>query len=100
MSAWVRVRTASRIHLGLFNLGGVGPWPGRRFGGVGLMVDRPGIVLRVEPAAGWSAEGPLAERALAFARTFAHQRVEAGQGGPVAPVHLRIEESAGEHQGL
>jgi beta-RFAP synthase len=44
--------------------------PARRFGGIGLMVESPGIVLRFRPANTWLAQGPLAERALAFARSF------------------------------
>ena len=74
-----RVVAPSRLHFGLLSLPGNGPdrlpgvdggpgQPVRHFGGVGLMVDRPGLAVRVEPADDWSAAGPLAPRALAFAQ--------------------------------
>lgn len=65
-----RVTTGSRLHFGLLRLPPPGPWTAgaRYFGGVGLMVQEPAIAVAVEPAADWSAAGPLAERALAFAR--------------------------------
>jgi beta-RFAP synthase len=78
----IRVTAPARLHFGLLSLPAEGEdfWPdrhgasvlpARRFGGVGLMVEEPALRLRVEPADGWSAEGPLADRALAFARRFA-----------------------------
>lgn len=62
----MRVSAPSRLHFGLLNTGHVPGVP--PFGGCGLMIDTPGVCVRVEPAAHWSAEGPNAERALAFAR--------------------------------
>jgi beta-ribofuranosylaminobenzene 5'-phosphate synthase len=38
------------------------------FGGVGVMVDELGVTVRLRPSAEFSARGPLAERAVAFAR--------------------------------
>jgi beta-RFAP synthase len=64
------------------------------------MVEQPGVCLRGEPAAAWSAEGPLAERALAFALGFARS-VGAGEqprGRP--PLRLVVESAAPEHAGL
>src|SRR5262245_19094518 len=71
--AMIRVVTPSRLHFGLLSLAAEGAaWPdragravlpARRFGGAGLMVQRPGVALRVEDAADWAAEGPLAGRA-------------------------------------
>lgn len=94
LSGRVRVTTASRLHFGLFRLAPSGP--GRRFGGVGLMVEQPGIRLACEPAAAWSASGPLAERALAFARqltdTFAPE--------VPPPLAIAVERAAPEHTGL
>jgi beta-RFAP synthase len=100
-----RVQTGSRLHFGLLGLGEEGDCfpdrqgracvPARRFGGVGMMLQSPGVVLRAEPAAAWSAEGPLAGRVLAFARRF-------GQGladeGP--PQRLVVEAAPREHVGL
>jgi beta-RFAP synthase len=52
------VRTASRLHLGLLTLSETG----RRFGGVGLMIDAPGVVVRAEVADAWVVEGAHRER--------------------------------------
>jgi beta-RFAP synthase len=99
----MKVRTGSRLHFGLFSLEAEGArWPDRlgwavlpvrRFGGVGLMVESPAVAVRCEPAPAWSAEGPLAERALAFARRWA-------EGGAGPPQRLVVEQAPPEHAGL
>ena len=77
----IRVTAASRLHFGLFALPATGAahWPNsegqpalpaRRFGGVGLMIDRPGVQVSARPADAWSASGPSSERALAAAQRF------------------------------
>lgn len=43
----MEIVTGSRLHFGLFQPGAV-PSGGRRFGGVGMMIDRPGVRLRAE----------------------------------------------------
>jgi beta-RFAP synthase len=74
------VCAASRLHFGLLGLAdaasrtdrtGELSLPGRAFGGVGMMVQDPGVRLSVTPAPAWSATGPLAERALTFAQRYA-----------------------------
>jgi beta-RFAP synthase len=101
----IRVRTGSRLHFGLFSLPSeqAGPWlnqeglptiPRRQFGGVGLMIEKPGIELTLEDAEAWAAEGPLAERALHFAQTYA---TRVGLNGCYA---IRISRAAPEHVGL
>lgn len=76
-----RVEAPSRLHFGLFSLPaqGVERWPGldqtpglpvRHFGGVGLMIDRPGLSVKIECSSEWSASGPLADRAREFADRF------------------------------
>jgi beta-RFAP synthase len=88
----LRIQTASRLHFGFLSLpGGEGA---RRFGGVGLMVERPGLRLSAAPAADWSAEGPLSGRALTFARAFARSV------GDVPPQRFIVEQAAPEHVGL
>jgi len=98
----ITVQTPSRLHFGLFSLAAAAHWPdhdgqpvlpARRFGGVGLMVQQPGLELTVRPAAAWSAAGPLAERALRAARQLAAVY-------DVPPQQLTIERSAAEHTGL
>jgi beta-ribofuranosylaminobenzene 5'-phosphate synthase len=104
----VRVQTASRLHFGLLSLAPEGSlWTdrlgtlalsARRFGGAGLMVEQPGIRLSVEAAVAWSAEGPLAERALTFARRFAESVAAVGLVVPTCCVV--VEEAPPEHAGL
>jgi beta-RFAP synthase len=43
----------------------------RQFGGVGAMIERPGLQLRMASSDRWEATGPLAERALRFAHRWA-----------------------------
>jgi beta-ribofuranosylaminobenzene 5'-phosphate synthase len=90
-----RVRAPSRLHFGLFH---ALPEPGaaRQFGGVGLMVADPGLTVTARPAGDWSADGPLAGRALDFARRFA-ATVEPGR---LPPHTLFVETTAPEHTGL
>jgi beta-RFAP synthase len=67
----VDVQTPARLHLGMLSFG----MPGiRAYGGVGVMIDRPGVHLRLTrgpstPGDRFHATGPLADRAVAFARS-------------------------------
>ncbi len=103
----IGVQAASRLHFGMLSLPAPGEpsWanadgeplvPARRFGGAGLMVEAPGLRLSAGRAAAWSAEGPLAERALEFARRFAESL------GPesLPPHRLVVEQAPPEHGGL
>jgi beta-ribofuranosylaminobenzene 5'-phosphate synthase len=103
----IRVRANSRLHFGLLSLPtedgtawpdlqGEPAIPTRQFGGVGLMVRDPGIQIALRPAATWSAEGPLAERALALARRFVLTLAERER----QTFHIMVEKSAPEHMGL
>jgi beta-RFAP synthase len=102
-----RVTAPSRLHFGLLSLPATGferwpgldgapGWPVRQFGGVGLMVDRPGLAVRVEPASDWSAGGPLAERAVGFARRV----VETLPANERRPFRVVVEHAPAEHSGL
>jgi len=55
----IRLEAPSRLHFGPLCWK---PGAARRFGGLGLMVERPGLVARAEPAEAWSFAGPLRER--------------------------------------
>jgi beta-ribofuranosylaminobenzene 5'-phosphate synthase len=90
----IRVRTPSRLHFGLLSLPSEHSPTGRHFGGVGLMIDKPGIELRVEPSEQFFAGGPLAERALQYARTYC-ERV-----GIPGAFRVHIASAAPEHMGL
>ena len=63
--ATVEVRTPARLHLGMLSFG---QRDIRSFGGVGVMVDRPGVHVRLERADAFQGTGPLGERAVEFAR--------------------------------
>ena len=56
----VTVTAAARLHLGFLDLNG---GLGRRFGSLGLAIDRPATRLTLRRASGFSAEGSEAERA-------------------------------------
>jgi beta-ribofuranosylaminobenzene 5'-phosphate synthase len=74
MPAAIHVTAPSRLHFGLMNFGGDS---NRQFGGVGLMVDEPGMRLRLAPAARFEATEPLAGRVTTFAqRWLAYHRLE------------------------
>ena len=91
----IHIRTPSRLHFGLL---GWGPQAGRQFGGVGLMIDSPGLDLVVEPASSWIVEGPRASR---IEQLIAHLRVTMAEAGmTVRPAHIRVESVPPEHIGL
>lgn len=82
-----RVVAPSRLHFGLLNAGDVPERP--RFGGCGLMIDWPGVAVRVESADTWSSAGPLAERAEVYAGRVAWE-----------PLRVTVERCPPEHVGL
>src|SRR4051812_25429041 len=87
----IRVEAPARLHLGMLAVAGAGS---RRFGGLGVSVSRPSVVLEAEPAGTLSAEGADAERALEFARRC---RDALGlEGG----ARLRVLEAIPPHSGL
>ena len=90
MSA-VRVEAPARLHLGMLAVAGDG---GRRFGGLGVSVSRPAVVLEARQADELSAEGADAERALTFARRC--QEALGLAGG----AHLRVVDAIPSHVGL
>lgn len=103
----IRVTAASRLHLGLFALpaAGVSHWPTaegqpvlpvRHFGGVGLMIEQPGIQVTARPADAWSASGPSSERALTFAQRF----MASLSDGNERRFEIVVERCAPEHVGL
>jgi beta-ribofuranosylaminobenzene 5'-phosphate synthase len=89
------LRTPSRLHFGLLAWGDSLP---RRFGGVGLMIDHPGLELSAVEASHWSAEGPLADRALKVATSVAARL--AAEGIEPRPLALKIHRAPPEHVGL
>jgi beta-ribofuranosylaminobenzene 5'-phosphate synthase len=87
----VRVEAPARLHLGMLAVAGDGE---RRFGGLGVAVDRPAVVVEARMADELSAEGADGERALAFAR-----RCHDALGLP-GGAHLNVLEAIPPHVGL
>ena len=61
----VRVEAPARLHMGMLDVSGDGP---RRFGGLGVAVSRPAVVVEASASDELTVEGPDAERALAVAQ--------------------------------
>jgi beta-ribofuranosylaminobenzene 5'-phosphate synthase len=87
----VRVEAPARLHLGMLAVAGDGA---RRFGGLGVSIRRPAVVLEARPADDLSAEGADADRALTFARRC-HDALRLAGGA-----HLRVVEAIPAHVGL
>lgn len=86
-----RIKTPSRLHFGLLARGADAP---RQFGGVGLMVDAPGLELVAEPSPTWRAEGPCSARILQVAERAA--RLDP----TLSPAFFRVLHAPLEHVGL
>ena len=92
-----RVTAPSRLHFGLFHV----PTEGitreqRSFGGVGLMIDRPELVVTVKRADAWQFEGMLASRAQMFALRFMESLPQAERRS----FQVLVEQCPAEHTGL
>lgn len=87
----VFVEAPARLHFGMLDLRGA---LGRRFGGIGVAIPTPSLLLEATPAEELSAEGPSAARAEEFARRFMeHHQLERG-------AHIRIRRAIPSHAGL
>jgi beta-ribofuranosylaminobenzene 5'-phosphate synthase len=92
MPRTVHITAPSRLHFGLWSLGSSS---GRQFGGVGAMVERPGLKLTIAEDQTLVSTGRLSMRAVQAAHRWAqfHQR-------PPPLVRIRLIESPPEHAGL
>lgn len=93
----VIVETPSRLHFGLLSWGST---EGRRFGGTGLMIERPGVSIEVEPAADWSGSGVSADRFVAIARGVADRIARIDERTNLRGAHIHVNQSSFEHVGL
>lgn len=94
----VRVRTGSRLHFGLLDPTGTS---GRRHGGAGLMIEGPSLEVLASEGGGPGASGPLAERALVFAKRWREAESRAGSNRSRARgASLRVACAPGGHEGL
>jgi beta-ribofuranosylaminobenzene 5'-phosphate synthase len=87
----VRVEAPARLHLGMLAVAGDGE---RRFGGLGVSVSRPAVVVEARPDDDLSAEGADGERALTFARRC-HEAL-----GLTGGAHVRVVDTIPAHVGL
>ncbi len=86
----VEVFAPSRLHFGLLSPG----WGERRFGGVGAMIDTPGLKLSISESSSLEASGPLAQRAIKFASHWAESNQQPAAG------RIEIQSAPPEHVGL
>jgi beta-RFAP synthase len=82
IASQVEVITPSRLHFGMFSFGRPGA---RQFGGVGMMIEPPGVRLRLTPESHLHVRGPLAERAVEFVHRWATRM------GLARPPHVHID---------
>jgi beta-RFAP synthase len=94
----IRVVAPSRLHFGLFHVPRQPKVQSgeRAFGGVGLMIDTPGVVVVAEPALSGRFEGMLASRAQVFAMRFAASLPEEAR----RTFRVLVERCPQEHTGL
>ncbi len=88
----VSVTAPSRLHFGLWSLAGS---TGRQFGGVGAMIERPGLEVMIRPADSLSAVGAKPERVIEFAKRWA-----AFHGIEHLPCTIEVRSLGPEHVGL
>lgn len=87
----VRITAPGRLHLGFLDLAGT---LGRRFGSLGITLERPATVVRMSRASRLEASGPDSERALAAVEKAARRL------GLNAGVKVVVETALPPHSGL
>jgi beta-ribofuranosylaminobenzene 5'-phosphate synthase len=87
----VYVKTPARLHLGLLDLNGD---LGRLFGGLGVGIDRPNVVLEAQPSERLAAAGEKTERVKALAKRFLETY------GITANASINVKQAIPEHAGL
>lgn len=93
----IEVRCPTRLHFGLLAYRQEGF---RQYGGVGLMVRRPDLVIRVTPAEYFKGSGPLGDRAAEMARGAAERAVERGWASDIEPLAVQVLRAPRSHIGL
>jgi len=72
----------------------------RQYGGAGLMIKKPDLVIELSPAQDFSATGLMADKAIAFAHQFAKSAVQTGLADRVDPVEICVVHAPRAHTGL
>ena len=89
----VVIKTGSRLHFGLFALN---PEHKRQFGGIGMMIDNPGVCVRVEPSDETTIIGD--EAIVNRVNTFTSRFRETYPQTP--PVQIEVSQFIPAHSGL
>jgi beta-ribofuranosylaminobenzene 5'-phosphate synthase len=87
----VRVEAPARLHMGMLDASGDGA---RRFGGLGVGVRNPAVVVQASPGSDLTVEGPDSDRARAVARRLRDAL------GMTAGARIQILEAIPPHAGL
>ena len=87
----VLIKTPARLHMGLIDMNGE---LGRLFGGLGVGIDHPNVILEAQPAEKFSIIGKETELAAALAKQFFNAYPTKTN------VHLNIRQAIPAHVGL
>ncbi|MDG2469831.1 MAG: hypothetical protein P8M80_11165 [Pirellulaceae bacterium] len=93
MSECILVNAPSRLHFGLF---GGESHHGTSFGGVGAMIDEPGIELQLSP----SSKRIYAGQQVSRLQAFTEQWIQFVGIQPESEVRIELKQAAGSHIGL
>ncbi|MEW4566472.1 beta-ribofuranosylaminobenzene 5'-phosphate synthase family protein [Tautonia sp. JC769] len=95
----VRIRTPGRLHFGPLAWG---PEAGRRFGGVGLMIEQPGVELRAQRSGDWAITGMMGQRPRVsdFSSRVLFQLARKMDRARAMATHLHLDRAIPEHVGL
>jgi beta-ribofuranosylaminobenzene 5'-phosphate synthase len=91
----VIVTAPSRLHFGLYALAAAPDSVERSYGGVGVMISEPGTVVRFQRSRAFDVTGPLAERAVRFAKRWAEFYSQSLEG-----VQIEVVAAPPDHVGL
>ena len=97
MTRTVEVLAPSRLHFGMISLE---PWCGRRYGGVGAMIQTPGLRLTIREAQGLEAVGPMSRRTLRAARLAWNNDPACPDPAGEPPCRIEVHEAPPQHVGL
>lgn len=89
----VQVVSPSRLHFGLLSFGQP---DGRQFGGVGAMIESPGVRIRLARDANFEVEGPCSGRVEQLACRWSQQR----RDGELPACRIHVDELPSAHVGL
>lgn len=93
MFSTVEVSAPSRLHFGLLRFAQAA---GPSYGGIGMMVDQPGLKIEVAAASEWDISGPSAARAEGLAR----RALQAFCPDQIRALRIRLRALPPQHVGL